>query len=121
MNSNREYQLINLIDFQSRLLALRDRGKPLKESRGICYQIMFLDGIYFEGWYKKTYSVVTLVSELSKGWPHHSGDHTWPVPAPLNPTDKLWESEQGKLRWDLVDYLIVQAEKKMAELTQKSE
>ena len=112
--------VICLEDFKSRLEKLKKSG-PSNNSRGICYQVVWITGIHLHAGFPTVYSVVKFVSDLSEGWPHHSGVGPYPVPKAQPRQYDLWKGEQGRLRWDLVDYLIVQAEKKIAELTQKSE
>ena len=47
-----------------------------------------------------------LVSELARGWEHHSGEFGSPIVGYYDDDQVLWEGEQLELRLDLIQYLI---------------
>lgn len=49
-----------------------------------------------------------VVDYFSHGWQHHSGKISFPVPAPADVYDNLWQGEQLVLRQHLLAYLIKQ-------------
>lgn len=48
------------------------------------------------------------VVKWSRHWPHHSGLSAWPVSADniVSPADWRKDTTEGKLRWDLLNFLI---------------
>lgn len=89
------------------------RECPARTKTGICSQdgIVFLDDAPFE-----------LLKDVMAKWPKYSGSRLYPVPVDEdnkgNPTSayyfykELWDknTEYGRLRWELLDWLIEQPE-----------
>ena len=95
------------------LIKIRDEG-PESPRYGICYNVetMMVDRDF-------TVFIYDEISDLSHGWEHHSGKHSYPVPSTdkrydsqgyydtrLESPDRLWRHKQGMFRTDLVRYMI---------------
>lgn len=80
-----------------------NRSDRLGRWKGICYYltaVMKKNNVDQHTEFGIEYEAV---NTLSRGWIHHTGDPSYPVPR-LQP--HLWEGEQLELRLDLINYMI---------------
>lgn len=98
------------------LKSLKNRG-PSDESFGICNNL----SKYSNRHVTEFWDAYGFVKQYSRGWKHHSGDVDYPVPGPE--TKGAWtlshynkwnkNTRHGRLRWQLLNYLIKKLEKEL--------
>ena len=92
------------------LISLKE-GVP-ETCLGICCNIGYLVGYRIDNW----------IDEKVVKWSKFSGNKRWPVPCPKNGSPKevfcctpnLWVGKYGKLRYELLDFLIEELTKEIA-------
>lgn len=75
-------------------------AEPRMQECGICWELESNFGIEAG----TTTDCYKLVEKLSKGWKHHTGLATFPVPM-VSEKIGLWEGENARLRRDLCRYM----------------
>ena len=98
---------------------LLDKG-PVDPTLGICNSLSQRNGQLY-------YRVVGLFDDIVETWPKFSGSCTYPIPGDgtdyTNPDDcfnrveDLWEGTQGELRFELLQFVIKQCERKTLNLS----
>ena len=103
-----------MTDLLTALKQLRENG-PKNRDAGICSQFD-LYGLYSSEERRQ-------FRDSFKTWQYYSGDISFPVPSPdgfteaidayFDETDDLWDwdTEYGRLRWDLLDHIIKELSK----------
>lgn len=89
---------------------LRENG-PESRHLGICWNLQHATTYQGDGYY-----AYGAVSDLAVGWPKHRGNPAFPVPQSvgMNLTD-VWDldTQYGRDRWELLDWIIERAEESL--------
>lgn len=101
---------------QALLLALEGAKEEINAHTGICHQDRIVTLKHSQ---RLGGAAEDLLQELLEGWPKFSGDESYPINSDKNEYPKveyinaslsvtLWDknTEYGKLRWELLEYLI---------------
>ena len=118
VNSN-EHDLEKLKEFLSIIQSIKSGIIDIETGLGICTNVVYnsMDILYED--------VREIFKELRiDQWEHFSGCYEFPIPSTnkklsnedlYEATENLWDrrTKYGRLRWDLLDYLINQAEAKL--------
>jgi hypothetical protein len=83
-------------------------GKVPCEKVGICCNVsdIYEDSPLLQG--HDPTVLYDMVEKFAKGWPHHSGNHMYPIPGSgvHCSTPEMWKGKNLELRLSLIDYLI---------------
>ena len=85
------------------LLKLRECGEPRYDDAGVCCEV----ACYIERAKRCAIEwspIYMRLSELFKGWPHHSGESQCPISEDRD--YGKWEGPNAYARWSLIDYVI---------------
>lgn len=103
------YTKEQLLNAKEILLNLISDDRELDDSYfGICFNVHHhnLNNTYIDGY--------DLVTDLSKGWKHHTGGNCWMVPD--NYSLGKWEGKNLELRIDLMKHIISKIDEMLEEM-----
>lgn len=120
MNNHPLFELVTKAQVLEALKRLRDEG-PTLPLFGICRNFAWTLGTCAEGREPSDegeHQAMLYIREAAEAWPKHSGDVLFPVPCEdeypeeAYDTFALWdrETQYGRDRYELLDFLIAQLE-----------
>lgn len=99
------------------LLAALRLVSPEIQRHAICSQVEGVCYEFYSG--RESANVFALLRKMFQAWPQYSGNPCYPVPSPDGPVTAyssanlrgtLWQGEYGRLRVDLLKWLIQELE-----------